>query len=82
MSVVSYIQGVPPGVTMADALQSLVKSAVFGALVAGIGCQRGFRARKSAADVGTSTTSAVVSAIFLIILTDAVAALVISRLGL
>jgi phospholipid/cholesterol/gamma-HCH transport system permease protein len=82
MSVASYVQGVPLSITTADVLESLIKSAVFGALVAGIGCQRGFRARKGPAEVGTCTTSSVVSAIFLIILTDALAALVISRLGI
>ncbi len=82
MSPVTFIQGIPLGLTMNDALESLIKSAVFGALVAGVGCQRGFRARRSPEEVGTSTTSAVVSSIFLIILTDAVAALVISKLGL
>ncbi len=82
MSLMSYVQGIPGAITMADGLESLVKSAVFGALVAGIGCQRGFRARRSPEEVGTSTTSAVVSAIFLILFTDAVAALVVSRLGI
>jgi phospholipid/cholesterol/gamma-HCH transport system permease protein len=82
MSLMSYIQGIPGAITMADALESLIKSAVFGALVAGIGCQRGFRARRSPEEVGTSTTSAVVSAIFLILFTDALAALVVSRLGI
>jgi phospholipid/cholesterol/gamma-HCH transport system permease protein len=82
MSVISYVHGVPQSISMASVAESLVKSAVFGALVAGIGCQRGFRARRSPAEVGTSTTSAVVSAIFLIIFTDALAALVISRLGI
>lgn len=82
MSFLAYVRGIPDNLTTADALTSLVKAGVFGALIGGVGCQRGFRARAGAGDVGACTTSAVVSGIFLIIFMDAVAAFVISRLGL
>jgi len=51
-------------------VRSLIKSVVFAMLIAGIGCQRGFRTRGGAEAVGASTTSAVVAGIFLIIVTD------------
>jgi phospholipid/cholesterol/gamma-HCH transport system permease protein len=51
---------------------------VFAFLIAGIGCQRGFQVRGGAAAVGTATTSAVVAAIFLIIVVDSVFAIVLT----
>jgi len=55
-----------------DIVTSLIKAGVFAALIAGIGCQRGFKVRSGAQDVGKYTTSAVVSAIFLIVVVDSI----------
>lgn len=55
-----------------DIVTSLIKAGVFAALIAGIGCQRGFNVRSGAQDVGKYTTSAVVSAIFLIVVADSI----------
>ena len=55
-----------------DIVTSLLKAAVFAGLIAGIGCQRGFQVRAGAQDVGKFTTSAVVSAIFLIVVADSI----------
>jgi len=55
-----------------DIVTSLIKAGVFAALIAGIGCQRGFKVRSGAQDVGKYTTSAVVSAIFLIVVADSI----------
>ena len=49
-----------------------LKSAVFGALVALLGCHYGLQAERSAAGVGTATTGAVVASIVGIIVIDAV----------
>jgi phospholipid/cholesterol/gamma-HCH transport system permease protein len=59
-----------------DIVTSLIKAAVFAGLIAGIGCQRGFQARSGAQDVGKYTTSAVVSAIFLIVVADSIFAVI------
>lgn len=59
-------------VDIKDLLAGFFKSFVFGALVAGIGCLRGLQTASGATSVGDSTTRAVVSGIFLIVLTDAV----------
>lgn len=48
-----------------------LKALVFGALVALIGCHCGLRAGRSAADVGSATTAAVVNSIVVIIALDA-----------
>jgi len=59
-----------------DVMAGLIKSFVFGALVAGIGCLRGLQTKEGASSVGVSTTSSVVSSIFLIVVVDAVFAVV------
>ena len=58
-----------------------LKSFVFGALVALIGCHFGLRAERSAAGVGAATTSAVVASIVAIIAIDAVFAVCANALG-
>ena len=63
--------------TLFDVFWGFLKAAVFALLIAGIGCLRGFQVRGGAAEVGQATTSAVVSSIFLIILTDAVFAVIL-----
>jgi phospholipid/cholesterol/gamma-HCH transport system permease protein len=50
----------------------LVKSVAFGALIAIVGCRRGLKAGRGAADVGHATTSAVVIGIVGVIALDAV----------
>ncbi len=54
-----------------------LKSAVFGALVAGVGCLRGLQCGRSAAAVGKATTSAVVTGILYIIIADSVFAILL-----
>ena len=67
--------------TLFDVFWGFLKAAVFALLIAGIGCLRGFQVRGGAAAVGQATTSAVVSSIFLIILTDSVFAVVLRYWG-
>jgi phospholipid/cholesterol/gamma-HCH transport system permease protein len=59
-----------------------LKAFAFGALVALIGCQCGLRADRSAAGVGSATTTAVVGSIVAIIALDAVFAVCANALGL
>jgi phospholipid/cholesterol/gamma-HCH transport system permease protein len=59
-----------------DVAAGLIKSFFFGAVVAGVGCLRGLQTGAGAAAVGASTTRAVVTSIFLIVLLDAVFAVV------
>jgi len=73
----TYIQQSRNSIQIFDIVSSLIKSVVFAVLIAGIGCQRGFQVRGGAESVGTSTTSAVVSAIFLIIVADSAFAIIL-----
>ncbi len=71
LSSVAYIDRTRAAVHLADFMIGFVKSGVFGLLVAFAGCQRGIEAGRSAAAVGKAATSAVVSGIVYIIVTDA-----------
>jgi len=76
LTIHTYIQQTVKSVTLFDFVSSLVKSVVFAALISGISCQRGLQVRGGAEAVGTATTSAVVSSIFLIIVADSVFAII------
>jgi phospholipid/cholesterol/gamma-HCH transport system permease protein len=53
-----------------DVVSGLVKAAVFGFIVALMGCFQGYHSRGGAEGVGSATTSAVVSASILILAFD------------
>jgi phospholipid/cholesterol/gamma-HCH transport system permease protein len=56
---------------LSDVVKGLIKSFVFGVEIAMIGCLRGFQVRGGAENVGSATTSAVVTCIFVLTVTDA-----------
>ncbi|MGO8987672.1 MAG: MlaE family lipid ABC transporter permease subunit [bacterium] len=70
LTVYTYIRETMNVISVTSIFKGLLKSVVFAVLIAGIGCQRGFRVRGGAEAVGSATTSAVVAGIFLIIVTD------------
>jgi phospholipid/cholesterol/gamma-HCH transport system permease protein len=65
-----------------DILIGVGKAFIFGALIAGVGCLRGLQTKKGPSAVGESTTRAVVSGILLIIVADAVVAVILYFLDL
>jgi len=69
-------------VTMTDFLGGMAKTFVFGLIVAWVGCLRGLQTRSGAAAVGLSATSAVVTAIVLIVVADGIFALVYYHLDI
>lgn len=73
----TYLQQTIKPIEVFDVTSSLIKSVVFAVLIAGIGCQRGFQVRGGAEAVGEATTSAVVAAIFLVIVADSAFAIVL-----
>ena len=77
----AYITQTITTLTFFDVFWGLLKSAVFALLIAWIGCLRGFQVRGGAASVGQATTSAVVSSIFLIILSDSIFSVVLRYWG-
>lgn len=62
-----YMRNTMDFVTNTDIISGLIKSAVFGFIIALMGCYHGFNSRGGAQGVGTATTSAVVSASILIL---------------
>ena len=68
-------------IDLSDLSTGLVKALAFGLLIGLSGCLRGLQAERSAAGVGRAATSAVVTAILLIIVSDAVFAVIFNTLG-
>jgi phospholipid/cholesterol/gamma-HCH transport system permease protein len=69
-------------VDLSDLCSGLIKALTFGVIVGLSGCLRGLQSDRSAAGVGQAATSAVVTAILLIIVADSVYAVVFNYLGL
>ena len=72
LTINTYITQSMKTIKVFDIVTSLIKSGVFAALIAAIGCQKGFQVRSGAQDVGKFTTSAVVTAIFMIVVADSI----------
>jgi len=68
-------------VRLNDALAGVVKASVFGVLVAIAGCLRGIQSGRSSAAVGAAATSAVVTGIVLIIVSDATMTVLFDLIG-
>lgn len=79
---VTYFNEVFTLARMSDLLGGLFKAAVFGLVIAGIGCLRGLQTGGGAAAVGAATTRAVVSSLVLIIVVDGIFAVVYYHLGI
>jgi len=77
-----YVDQTLHSVTLSDLVLGVAKSAVFGVLVAIAGCLRGMQSGRSASDVGLAATSAVVTSIVFIIVTDGVFAVLTQALGI
>jgi len=69
-------------VDLSDLLVGTIKAVTFGLIIGLCGCLRGIEADRSAAGVGRAATSAVVTAILLIIVADAIFAVAFDILGL
>jgi phospholipid/cholesterol/gamma-HCH transport system permease protein len=65
-----------------DILIGVGKGVIFGALIAGVGCLRGLQTRQGPSAVGESTTRSVVTGILLVIVADAVIAVLLYFLHL
>jgi phospholipid/cholesterol/gamma-HCH transport system permease protein len=79
---IQYLVQTRESVALTHFWVGLTKSAVYGGIVAFSGCLRGMLCGRSAADVGTATTSAVVTAIVWIIVACAILTVIFHVLGL
>ena len=82
ISLVQYFKQAQTAVHMRDLWLGVSKSCVFGVLIAIAGCLSGIRCGRSASAVGVAVTSAVVSGIVAIVLSDAVFAVITEILGI
>jgi phospholipid/cholesterol/gamma-HCH transport system permease protein len=69
---ITFFHQLQSAVSYGSPVGGLVKSFFFGIIVAAVGCMRGLQTKSGASAVGESTTSAVVSSIILIVVTDGI----------
>lgn len=81
LTVNSYIAQTIKTLTLFDVFWGVLKSGIFAVLITWVGCLRGFQVSGGAASVGQATTSAVVSSIFLIILSDSIFSVILRYWG-
>jgi phospholipid/cholesterol/gamma-HCH transport system permease protein len=77
-----YYQQTLSALQLLDFVAGLIKGTVFGILVALAGCLRGMQCGRSASAVGAAATSAVVTGIVWIIVSDAVLTVIYNVLGI
>jgi phospholipid/cholesterol/gamma-HCH transport system permease protein len=78
----AYFHQTQSAVKVADFAVGIAKSGVFGVLIAYSGCLRGIQCGRSASAVGAAATSAVVTAIVLIVVADGLFAVLTNLLGI
>lgn len=77
-----YLDRLHLAVDRSDLFVGLIKAPIFAFCIGAIGCMHGLRVGGSAESVGRETTRAVVKAIFLVIILDALFSILFERLGL
>jgi len=82
VSLLQYYNELVRAVDLPNYSAGILKSFVFGLVVAGSGCLKGIQSGKSSSAVGMATTSAVVTAITAIVVLDAVFAFAMTALGI
>jgi phospholipid/cholesterol/gamma-HCH transport system permease protein len=78
---ITFVQRIREVVPLTDLWVGLVKAPVFGAIIAIAGCFQGMLVESDAEQVGKRTTTAVVQAIFLVIVLDAFFAVFFTEVG-
>lgn len=82
VSLVQYMDRTAAAVGVPDLMIGLFKCGVFGVLIALSGCMRGMQCGRSASAVGDAATSAVVTGIVFIVVSDALMTVMCNRLGI
>ena len=78
MPVETYVKETFLNITTTDIGSGLLKASVFGMIIAYSGCLRGFNCDTSSTGVGRATTSAVVTSLLLIIVSNSLFAVIYS----
>lgn len=82
VSFVEFIDRIKQTVALKHLIIGLIKAPIFGAIIATIGCFRGFQIDNSTESVGKYTTISVVNAIFWVIAVDALISVLLTEMGL
>jgi phospholipid/cholesterol/gamma-HCH transport system permease protein len=82
IDVLYFVRALPSVVPIANLWIGLGKGGVFGMLIALTACHFGFRIKPNSQSLGTGTTASVVSSITIVILADAVFAIIFQNVGL
>ncbi len=82
ISGLQFIERVAYSTDLTDFYVGLSKAPVFALLIAMVGTLRGMQVKSSAEELGLKTTTAVVQSIFLIIVADAIFAILFTRMGI
>ncbi|MCG2595552.1 ABC transporter permease [Ramlibacter sp. XY19] len=77
-----FMNALPDAVALSNLVLATVKSVVFGILIALIGCHFGLRVEPNTQSLGQGTTASVVTAITVVILVDALFAVLFSNVGI
>ncbi len=77
-----FFSALPRAVDIANLTLALSKSMVFGLLIALIGCHYGLRVKPNTESLGAGTTASVVTSITMVILVDALFAIVFKEIGI
>jgi phospholipid/cholesterol/gamma-HCH transport system permease protein len=82
ISPIFFLNALPQAVHVHNLLLATVKSVVFGVLIALIGCHFGLRVKPNTQSLGEGTTASVVTAITVVIVVDALFAVLFSHVGI
>lgn len=82
IALLEYLQQSREAMGLGDLAVGLIKSFIFALVIAVSGCLRGLQSGRNSSAVGQATTSAMVTAILLIVVWDAITTILFSRLGL
>lgn len=82
ISGLQFVERVAYSTDLTDFYVGLSKAPVFALLIAAVGTLRGMQVQSSAEELGLKTTMAVVQSIFLIIVADAIFAVLFTRMGI
>jgi phospholipid/cholesterol/gamma-HCH transport system permease protein len=82
ITMAGYIGRMQMAISLWDIGTGLIKSIMFGFLIASLGCYKGINVKGGADAVGRYTTASVVAGVFLIIVTDAVFTFIFQALGI
>jgi phospholipid/cholesterol/gamma-HCH transport system permease protein len=77
-----FFEALPRVVMVSNLYLALAKSAVFGLMIALIGCHYGLRVKPNTESLGQGTTASVVTSITMVILVDALFAVVFKDIGI